>query len=215
MAKIFFWWSPLCYITKSLKETLAPIDTGEHSACVPLWSCFIKLPFLPRTEVLGLTSVYPPSKLQPLDWLNTSLEWNDLKIVATDSAGEAQVTTIILLSACWRMEVLGFSVFFFTPTHSVCIYPHPAPVDCFHPIILSVLFRALLSYNSTSLEQILSGFLLGSSRKLPWTNEGTKKACKKWSASMSDETIVAEVGAHVVLLHDAANMDNNNSALLL
>jgi hypothetical protein len=32
---------------------------------------------------------------------------------------------------------------------------------------------------------------------------------------MSDETVVAEVGAHVMLLHDAANMDNNNSALLL
>jgi hypothetical protein len=31
---------------------------------------------------------------------------------------------------------------------------------------------------------------------------------------MNDETAVAEVGAHVVLLHDAANMDNNNSALL-
>jgi len=32
---------------------------------------------------------------------------------------------------------------------------------------------------------------------------------------VSDETAVAEVGAHVEQQHDAANMDNNNSALLL
>jgi hypothetical protein len=32
---------------------------------------------------------------------------------------------------------------------------------------------------------------------------------------VSDKTAVAEVGAHVELLHDAANMGNNNSALLL
>jgi len=75
-----------------------------------------------------------------------------LKIVASDSAGEALVTIITLLSACWRMEVLGFSVYLSTPS-SCRLLPHP--------IILSVFFPALLSYNSTPLEHILSGFLLG------------------------------------------------------
>jgi hypothetical protein len=41
--------------------------------------------------------------------------------------------------------------------------------------------------------------------------KGTKKAYQQWSASMSDETAVAKVGEHVELLHDAANMDNNNT----
>ncbi len=125
------------------------------------------------------------------------------------------MTTIILLSACWRMEVLGFSVFFSTPSHSVCIYPHPAHVDCFHPIILSVLFRALLSCNSTPLSTFSAAFFLEAAGNFPERMNWTKKTCKQWSASVSDETAVAEVGAHVELLHDAANMDKNNSALLL
>jgi hypothetical protein len=114
------------------------------------------------------------------------------------------------------MEVLGFSVFFSTPTHSVCIYPHPAPVDCFHT--LSFFPSSSVPFGPTiqpPLSTFSAAFFLEAAGNFPERMKGTKKACKQWSASVSDETADAEVGAHVELLHDAANMDNNNSAVLL